>query len=227
LHIQGTARLIGTNRRQFKLSANTCTATVVILPTATCKVTVVFAPTFFQLHQMTASIWMSDDAAGSPQTVRLFGRPFGPSIVLDPTNIDFGAQPVGTHSPSHLVHLTNVGNDQVTITRNPALIGFNPRDWVIRANQCVPGKVLRPGATCTLEIRFAPVDTGSLNAQIKFFTDVKSTSNVLPVRGFGTLHRASASSSIPHPSSTKVPGAGAAIGLGLLAAFMRRRRTTA
>src|SRR5205823_2379280 len=92
LHFVQSPSLIGQNPAEFRMSAVTCKPTVPVLPGGDCKVTVFFHPKRFNPQAMSASISFIDDAAGSPQTVALFGHTVLRLLQFDPASVDFGNQ---------------------------------------------------------------------------------------------------------------------------------------
>src|SRR2546427_830324 len=85
----------------------------------------------------TATVTITDDAPGSPQSVSLAGTGIVPAVTLAPTNLAFGTQRLSTTSPAQTVTLTNSGTATLSIT-SIALAGSNPGDFAIAA-----------GTTCT------------------------------------------------------------------------------
>ena len=83
--------------------SNNCPPTVAL--GASCLITITFTPTTQGVR--TASVSITDSAAGSPQTVPLKGR--GTFFEWSPRSMYMGDQPVGTSSPARTVTLSNAG----------------------------------------------------------------------------------------------------------------------
>src|SRR5262249_1901883 len=81
-------------------------------PRKGCKISVTFAPT--TIGQLTGTLTINDDAAGSPQTADLFGTGVAAEVTLTPSSLTFGPQKVGTTSEPQNVTLTNTGNAPLT-----------------------------------------------------------------------------------------------------------------
>jgi hypothetical protein len=115
---------------------------------ASCTITVTFTPTTSGLRNGTISV--TDNAPGSPQTVRLQGR--GTYLQIQPGTLNFGNQPVGTTSNPKPVSLKNTGTVSIPLTF--AITG----DYA-QTNNC--GTSLAAGATCTSNVTFTPTQTGT------------------------------------------------------------------
>src|SRR2546425_4223654 len=95
-----------------------------------------------------ATVTITDDAPGSPQSVSLAGMGIAPAVTLAPTNLAFGDQRLSTTSPVQTVTLTNSGTATLSIT-SIALAGSNPGDFAIAAGTtCTNGATVVAGASC-------------------------------------------------------------------------------
>src|SRR5262249_44870845 len=90
---------------------NSCGNT--LAPGSSCSITVTFAPTTSGSRAGTLTV--SDNAAGSPQTVSLSGNGLIAFAYLSPANLAFGEQLVGTTSASQNVALSNTGTSPLAI----------------------------------------------------------------------------------------------------------------
>jgi len=111
---------------------------------------------------MSAAVTVTDDAAGSPQTIALSGTGVTQQLTLSANSLWFGTITVGASSVSESVTLTNVGTGALAIA-SIAVTGNNPSSFVF-ANNC--GTSLASGASCVVHGHFAPTTTGLLNAAI-------------------------------------------------------------
>ena len=102
----------------------------------------------------TASVSITDNAPGSPQTIPLTGR--GTFLKWAPRQMFMGDQPVGTSSAARTVTLTNAGTAPITLF-SITLAGVNPGDFA-QTNNC--GSSLNPGASCTIQVTFTPTAVG-------------------------------------------------------------------
>src|SRR5207245_857480 len=101
--------IIGAQAADFAFAAgNTCpTGAGSVAPGASCTISVSFTPAATGARATTVNI--TDDAAGSPQSVSLAGTGIAPAVTLAPTNLAFSTQRVSTPSPVQTVTLTNSG----------------------------------------------------------------------------------------------------------------------
>src|SRR2546426_2390385 len=90
-----TAVLGGANAGDFALaSGTTCINGATLAAGANCVLNLTFTPTAASAR--TATLTITDDAAGSPQSVSLTGTGIAPAVTLAPTNLAFGTQRVST-----------------------------------------------------------------------------------------------------------------------------------
>jgi len=119
---------------------------------ASCLITVTFKPTAQGVR--TASVSITDNAPGSPQTVPLKGR--GTFLQWGPRSMYMGEEPVGTSSPAYTVKVRNAGTAPISLY-SITIEGVNPGDFT-QTNTC--GSSLNPGARCTIEVTFTPTAVG-------------------------------------------------------------------
>jgi hypothetical protein len=132
------------------VQSNSCPPT--LAAGASCLITVIFKPTAQGVR--TASVSITDNAPGSPQTVPLSGR--ATFFEWAPRSMNMGIQKVGTSSVARTVTLTNVGVAPIAIF-SITLAGGNPGDFS-QTNTC--GSSLKAGARCTIEVTFTPTAVG-------------------------------------------------------------------
>jgi hypothetical protein len=120
---------------------------------------VTFKPTSGGLRSGTLAI--TDNAAGSPQTVSLSGS--GNQVTVLPTSLSFGSFKVGTKSPPQMVTVTN--NQAVAITLSDALGGNNPGDFAVGAGTTC-GSSLAATSSCVYAVTFKPLARKSRHATL-------------------------------------------------------------
>jgi hypothetical protein len=155
LNIAGIT-IVGANNGDFAQS-NNCGASLGV--GASCTIDVTFAPT--AIGKRIATLNVSDDGAGSPQTVALAG--IGTVVSLSPSSLNFGDEPVGVTSTAQDVILSNTGTISLTIS-SISLMGANPGDYS-QTNTC--GSSLAAGSSCTIHVTFTPKVTGKRPAVLK------------------------------------------------------------
>src|SRR5437879_12169231 len=73
----------------------------------------------------TATLTITDDAPGSPQSVSLAGMGIAPAVTLAPTNLAFGTQRLSTTTPVQTVTLPTSSTATLSIT-SIALAALTP-----------------------------------------------------------------------------------------------------
>jgi hypothetical protein len=119
---------------------------------SSCNISVTFTPTAVGTN--TASLSVTDNATGSPQTVALTGTgtvATVPSVTLSPTLLNFSAAN-GSTSAAQTVTLTNTGTVAVAIT-SVTLTGTGASSFA-QTNTC--GGSIVAGASCTASVTFTP-----------------------------------------------------------------------
>ena len=169
--------IAGANAGDFSEN-NTCSSP---LPTSgTCTVTVTFAPT--AVGQRTATLTVTDDAPGSPQTASLVGTGFlVPIANLSPAALTFGNQTDGTTSSPQLVTLSNTGNGPLNIA-SIGVAGANAGDFG-QMNNCP--STLNAGSQCTVTVTFKPSLVGTELASLQFSDNSANSPQQVPLGGTG------------------------------------------
>jgi hypothetical protein len=134
---------------------NTCGTSVAV--NGSCTITITFKPTV--PNAITGSVTITDNAAGSPQSISLSGT--GTVVTLSPATANFGSVAVGTTSSPKVVTLRNSSKSPLAITI--AITGNNPGDFP-QTNNC--GSSVPAGATCTFNVTFQPAAKGLASASL-------------------------------------------------------------
>jgi len=171
--------LTSTNPGDFA-QTNTCGSSVAA--GTNCTISVTFKPTASGAR--TASVTLTDNATGSPQTVSLTGTGTATSalVSLSPTSLAFGNQSVDVTSTAQTVALSNTGNAALSIT-SLALTGTNASDFD-QSNTC--GSSLAAGANCTIAVMFTPSLTGTRAASLSISDNSSGSPQTVPLSGAGT-----------------------------------------
>jgi Beta-propeller repeat/Abnormal spindle-like microcephaly-assoc'd, ASPM-SPD-2-Hydin len=171
-----------------------------LAPTQSCTIDISFTPPATGPANDTLTI--TDDAAGSPQTIPLtgVGLPPGPIATLAPSPLNFtAAQLVGTTSAAQPVTLTNTGTTLLTISAI-ALTGPNANQFTLTSSTC--GASLAAGASCTVNISYAPTAAATSAASISVTDNAPGSPQTVPITG--TVQNFSLTSTCG--SLTVVPG---------------------
>jgi predicted dienelactone hydrolase len=166
----------GANATDFS-QTNTCSSS--LAPGAKCNITVTFKPT--KIGPRTASVTITDSAAGSPQAVALSGTGVisGPNATLSVASLSFSTQLVGTTSPAQSVKLSNYGTSVLSIASIVASGDFR------ETNGC--GSSLAAGASCTISVTFKPTQTGSRTGTLSVTDNAPGSPQAVNLRGAGTI----------------------------------------
>jgi len=172
--------IVGDSTGSFSL-ASTCST--VLAPNASCQVTLSFIPTAAGLFQ--ASLQITDNAPGSPQSLPLSGTATSPAtpqpqVSLSTSNLSFVSQTQGTASTPQVVTLTNSGNATLHFLSGVTLAGSNAKDWN-QTNTC--NAPLAAQGTCTFSVIFSPSDNGILSASLSIADDAPNSPQVINLYG--------------------------------------------
>ena len=175
-----TIAVTGTNATDFR-QTNTCNSGV--LPGENCTITVTWTPT--HIGPRAASVTITDNAMGSPQSISLSGTGVvtGPNATLSATGLIFATQLVGIASPAQTLTLGAYGTASLSIS-NIALVGANLADFAKTTN-C--GSLLAPGTTCTISVTFKPTQVGPRSATLVITDNAPGSPQEASLSGTGTV----------------------------------------
>jgi hypothetical protein len=145
---------------------------------ASCTISVTFTPA--AQGKRTASISISDNGGGSPQTVALSGT--GTVVKLSASSLNFGDVMVGKISPPQIVVLTNIGSTTLTITKI-GVTGKDNGDFTV-SNSC-HGSV-GAGGSCNIIVRFIPTQMGMRTAAVSITDHGGGSPQKIKLSGTGT-----------------------------------------
>ena len=169
----------GANAGDFAVT-NTCGSSVAV--NGSCSISVTFTPS--AIGSRAASVTVTDNAGGSPQTVSLSGTGSAPAASLAPTSLTFNNQNLGTTSAAQTVTLTNIGNASLSIS-SITFTGANPGDF---ADTTTCGGALASGGSCTFNVTFAPSAAGTRAASLTVTdnsNDVPGSQQLVSLTGTG------------------------------------------
>jgi hypothetical protein len=134
----------------YQLGSNTCGST--LAPGASCSVGILFTPS--GVGDRPGHLAIPSNLAGSPTVVPLEGTGVtAPALTLTPTALAFPNTAQGSTSAPLGITVTSSGGAPAQL-QNPILSG----DYQLISDSC--GSTLAPGATCVLQVAFAPAATG-------------------------------------------------------------------
>jgi sugar lactone lactonase YvrE len=144
---------------------------------ASCTVAVTFTPSVTGTRAGTIAI--TDNAQDSPQNIVLSGNGVtGPLVQFSPASLSFPPQIRGTTSTVQVVTLTNRGNVGLNISSLTASGDFT------QTNNC--GSSVAAGASCTINVTFAPATVGSETAQLTVTDNAFDSPQTVSLSGTGT-----------------------------------------
>src|SRR2546421_751441 len=178
--------LAGLDPGVFAIAAGTtCTNGATVVAGASCLVNLTFTPTAASAR--TATVTITDDAPGSPQSVSLAGTGIVPAVTLAPTNLAFDTQRLSTTSPVQTVTLTNSGTATLSIT-SIVLAGLNPGDFAIAAGTtCTNGATVVAGASCLVNLTFTPTAASARTATVTITDDAPGSPQSVSLAGTGIV----------------------------------------
>jgi phospholipase C len=150
--------------------ADTTTCGSTLPAGGSCPIKVFFTPT--APGTRIGSLLVTDNAAGSPQSVALTG--VGTYLKVAPTALNFGNVTVGKKSTAQTVTLTNTGST-TALTVTIKVAGVDPSDFK-QTNTCQ--NPIADHGTCTISVTFAPLVKGSLTALLQVTDSDGGTQNV-------------------------------------------------
>ena len=167
----------GTNAAEFS-ETNTCGTT--LAAGASCTISVSFAPQ--AVASYTATLTVSDNAAGSPQTVALAGNStnvLAPVVSLSPASLSFTRSVLNVASSPQTVTLSNTGSAPLTNVAI-SLTGLNPTNFA-ETNNC--GGTLAVGANCTISVTFIPATVNSSTASLTINDNAANSPQTVTLAG--------------------------------------------
>ena len=174
--------LVESDNPEFVITGGTCQLGVPVPPGGSCNVEVVLTPVApgARSGELTVTESMF---GGTSVTSPLIGAGGDPALEPTFSGLDYPATAVGRTSVSLSTDVANIGFGPTQIAA-AVVTGDHPDDFVITANGCASGPV-NPGATCSIDIAFAPTEAGLRTATVNVFTELGQYTSVL-VNGAGT-----------------------------------------
>jgi hypothetical protein len=145
-----------------------------------CTIAVLFTPSI--TGSRTASISITDNAAGSPQMVSLNGTGTAPVVSISPTSMTFGSQTVGAPSAPETVTVNNTGNSALSIT-SITITGANASDFS-ETDTC--GTSVAAGGNCTMSLTFTPSASGIRTASVTITDNASGSPQTVSLSGNGS-----------------------------------------
>jgi hypothetical protein len=170
----------GTDLTQFS-QTNTCTSA--LAQNATCTVSVTFTPTTFGKKNAMLNI-PSNDPKKLTATVKLSGQAPPPVISANPMSVNLTAPSLDTPSAAATVRIKNTGVSDLNIS-SANITGTNASLFAATNNCTSP---IPKGESCTVDVTFTPVSTGTKNASLVIDSDAVKKSE-LTVKLTGKINK--------------------------------------
>jgi Cep192 domain 4 len=161
-----------------------CSPSRAVKPRRSCVLAVRFSPT--EIGARTATLVVRHDAPAGVSQIQLHGAGVGvPKGTVSPNEIAFGSVRVNRRSSPETVTFENTGTAAVTIAA-VSISGGDARDFRIAAATCEAGTKVRPGETCTVDVRFRPRTRGVHESLLAIEANTPAGEHGVDLRGRGT-----------------------------------------
>jgi hypothetical protein len=176
--------LTGTDSGNYAIASNNCPAT--LAAGFSCNIAVTFSPIAIGAG-LTASLTVTDNATGSPQSVPITGTGKAgalPTVTLTPASLAFPNVALNTASKPQVVTVKNTG--AAALTFGSAAIGITgtvPSDFS-QTNTC-NGTSVAIGGTCTISVTFTPSTLENQTGAVSLADNAANTPQSVPITGNG------------------------------------------
>ena len=199
LHIT-TVVLGGANANDYNSSSPTCNSAVAV--NSACTIIVTFTPLASGLRSATVTI--TDDSPGSPQTIAVKGTGVatGPGVTFSPAVPSFPTITQGTSGGAQTLTVTNSGTTSLHIS-SVVLAGLNASDFNLANNCTAP---VAPTISCTVSLGFNPLAAGQRTANLTIADDAPGSPQTISLNA--TANPAFTPGPAPNGSTTASVSAG-------------------
>jgi len=177
----GTLAVSGTNLGDFVLGNDNCSDQAVDAGN-TCTFDVTF--TAGAQGARSAQVDIPSDAPSTPDAVPVSGSGLGQSVSVDPTSIDFGAQPVDVPSTSETVTYSNTGTLPVNVGTVGVSGGAKGSVFAVSADTCT-GQEIAAGNDCSFDVTFTPASPAAASGTVSIPSDAPGSPHLVTLSGTG------------------------------------------
>jgi uncharacterized repeat protein (TIGR01451 family) len=197
------ASISGASTADFSKVLDSCSGATVDAGSS-CIIRIAFSPSARGLRS--AALQITDDAAGSPQSVPLSGSGTAAVGQITPSSIDFGTVTVGSASARQTVTVANLGdpNEELRLTAE-SIMGPNASDFAIVSDGCITTSVL-PASSCAIEVTFRPGAAGGRSASLSISDNGIGSPHTVALSGTGVTPSADLAVSISATPTSVKPG---------------------
>jgi hypothetical protein len=168
--------LISATDPAFSQTANTCNRAVA--PGSSCSVSYTFTPPSTPTELSVTSAVTFEGDFPAPLTVALQGTIASGLATISPTSINFGNQALGTTSNSQSVIISNTGTSPLYLSSVMTTPGFS-------TGSACSNTALAPAQTCSLDVYFAPNQSGVNSGSLTLISTSAAGNLVIPLAGVG------------------------------------------
>ena len=172
----------GTNPTDFTATLSSSCAPGGVVPANTsCSIPMTFTPTALGARSATATINFTG-ASGSPIVVNLTGTGIPGPVTLSKNSLAYGGQITGTTSLPQRVILSNLSTVDVhslNISTGSAVF------TLASSSTCSNGLTVKAGASCAIDVVFAPTATGAATATMTVSDDDAGSPRTVALSGVG------------------------------------------
>jgi hypothetical protein len=199
LHISSVV-IGGANIGDYSSSSPACNSPIAV--NSSCTVIATFTPLASGVRS--ASVLITDDAPGSPQTVVLNGTGVAvvPGVTFSPLVPSFPTITQGTSGVAQTLTVTNSGNAPLHVS-SVALGGANAAEFSFTNNCTAP---VAPASDCMISLAFSPVATGQRTANLTIADDAAGSPQIIALSA--TASPAFAAGAVQGSSTTASISAG-------------------
>ena len=188
----------GARAGAFVLSSDGCSGRVLAVG-GSCSIAVTFTPQ--SGGSDSATLTVTDDAPGSPQSVALAGSASPSTVTVTPAQLAFGDTAGGSTSAPQTVTVTDTGPGTAAVA-GTSLGGSGAGAFRLSADGCA-GVTLTAGAACQVAVAYAPPTTGTYDAVLSIDDDGAASPQQVALSGGASLsgHVYAAADGAPVPNA--------------------------
>ncbi|HVZ60380.1 MAG TPA: choice-of-anchor D domain-containing protein, partial [Terriglobales bacterium] len=151
-----------------------------IAPGASADIQIAFTPK--ATGARAASLSITHNAIGSPNSIPLSGTGRGPVISINPLSVTFANRNLNTTSPASTVSIGNTGNGDLIIS-SLSISGANAAEFAV-TSAGLP-LTINPGGSTLVSVTFTPTTAGLRSASLNVGTNAPGSPNVVALSGTG------------------------------------------
>jgi hypothetical protein len=187
----------------YAISSTGTTCGASLAAAAKCNLAITFTPT--ANGSVNGSVAITDATGFSPQLIALTGTGSGGStapLTFSPTTLTFATQVAGTVSPAKSLTVKNSSTTSLTLTTITASADFSATGT--GAKPCKANLVLAAGASCGLDVTFAPplASSGTISGAVILTDNAAVSQQILDAKGTSAFPLTFAPTTLSFPAQT-------------------------